>query len=199
MGGNRKPKGAGPTIDPIHAIQKSILQKMKRKDKQSNRSYAFILEADLRDAWEGHTLASIFPFQSWNDEERQEIRKDYRKTLSILIVMDWQGLRTGLFRSSFLREPGRKDEKLPFHISQLEFLGSAAHLFEDWQHAFTPAIIEVYDREHKQIIGSHQRLPFESQGDCIGSGSYGTVWKRSIARGCYHDKSQKLENMFSVC
>ena len=206
--GNRKSKsgGSGPVEDPskspqkiqkaIERIQDSILQKMNRKNEQSNQPTAFILEADLKEAWEGHTLQSIFP--GWKEDDLQEIRNRYRKTLSILIVINWHGLQDDLFGEEFFGHSDRRDEDLPFVESQCKFLGLGAHLFEVWQHAFMPAIIESYENAHIQIIEPHRRLPFISEGEYMGSGTYGTVWKRSIARGCYHDKSQQLENMLTV-
>ena len=188
--GKGKSKADSFTLNanPLEAIQNSIWQRMHQRGDLSRR---FICDVNLGDAWEGYSLERVFPPKSWTPQDLREIKRDYRKILSILILIDWQGFRTMMFRSQFFRQEDRKDANLPFTIDQLGFLGSARKPFFDCQHAFTPAIIEYHECKHIQTIESPTRLPFVERRERMGIGSYGEVLKVSIARGFYQDKSQK--------
>ena len=177
--GLRNPSHGVENLDPLAQIQMAILQRMHRQDDSSK---IFICDRELRTVWEFYNLRDIFPSQRWWEDERQKIRAEYLKVLSILICIDWTDLEL-LFRPYFFMRPDqdRNDASLPLSETQLGFLRRSAHLFSQMQYAFIPVIIEEHDTRYIQQLRSKERLPFIEDSLEIGSGGFGVVSKVIIA------------------
>ena len=165
--------------DPLMSIQDAILENMHRK----KTSDMFICKHDLDLVWADHPLRNIFP--NFDMREWETIRKRYIRVLSILIVIDWTDLRSR-FRPVFLRDPGHDDEHLPF--TDLSFLGTSRQVFDSYQHAFTPIVIEEREEKYIQDIPAEYRLPFINEPEDVRLGGYGSVTKRIIAPRCLKNK-----------
>ena len=175
-------------LDPLAPIQYAILQRMHRPEKGD--SNMFICDHELREVWEHYDLRPIFPTGSWSDADRRQIRKEYLKILSILILTKLLNLNQ--FRKHFF-EPDRNDTSLPL-LGKQSFLGSSAKLFQQWQYAFIPVVIKECDKMYVQEVKSEERLPFMENPSEIGSGGFGTVSKVFIAPRCLINESKDSEN-----
>ena len=171
--------------DSLMSIQEAILEKMHRQQ----TPHMFICKHDLDLVWADHPLRNIFP--NFDPREWETIRKRYIRVLSILIVVDWTGLRSR-FRPVFLRDPGHDDEHLPF--TDLKFLGTSGQVFASYQHAFTPIVIEERKEKHIQDIPAEYRLPFIYEPEDVRLGGYGSVTKRTIAPRCLKNKEDNTDN-----
>ena len=171
--------------DPLMSIQEAILAKMHRQ----GTPHMFICKDDLDLIWADHPLYNLFP--NFNLSEWKMIRKRYIRVLSTLIIIDWTDLRTR-FRPVFLRDPAHDDEHLPF--KDLKFLGASGQIFADYQHAFTPIVIEERKEKHIQEIPAGYRLPFINEPEDVRLGGYGSVTKRIIAPRCLKNKEDNTDN-----
>ena len=180
-------------LDPLAPIQHAILQRMHRPEKGD--SNMFICDHELREVWEHYDLRPIFPTGSWSDEDRRQIRKEFLKILSILILTKWLDLKLLYqFRIHFFTRSDRNDTSLPLLGNQLTFLGRSAYLFQHWQYAFIPVIIKECDKMYVQEVKSEERLPFMENSLEIGSGGFGIVSKVLIAPRCLINETEDSEN-----
>lgn len=180
-------------LDPLAPIQHSILQMMHRPEKGD--SNMFITYHELREVWEHYDLRLIFPTHSWSDADLWQIRKEYLKTLSILILTKWLDLnQLYQFRVHFFRRPDRNDASLPLLGDQSTFLGRSEYLFQQLQYAFIPVVIKECDKMYVQEVKSEERLPFMENSSEIGSGGFGIVSKVFIAPRCLINETEDSEN-----
>lgn len=177
-------KKKAPEPKPLLDVQEAIQRKMHWR--KTHRE--FICKYDLDQIWADYSLTQIFP--NFTPQERESIRKDYMRVLSILIYIDWNGLSR--FRPLFLRENGRDDAHLPF--TDLAFLAGSKDLFSFHQHAFKPVVIEEHNERHIQEISEEHRLPFTEEPELVGNGGYGSVTKRVIAPRCLWNKEENKDN-----
>ena len=180
MGKAGKKKG----INPLMEITDAINLKMHRP----YTPHMFICKNDLDQIWADHSLSGIFP--SFSSDERQNIRNNFIRVLSMLIHVGWTDLSR--FRPLFLREPGRDDSHLPFE--DLNFLGKFGPAVSFNQHAFKPVVIEEHNERYIQGISPKLRLPFIEEPEFLGKGGYGSVTKRVIAPRYLWNKEDNKDN-----
>lgn len=141
---------------------------------------AFICDGDVDRIWSnGNGIKGLL--NGWPDDKIEQIRKDFVKILSILVLVGADAL-LNIYCESYLHNPEFTDYKLPFGKEKLlNFLDEGrSPLFLEQQYKFLPAVIK---ENCHQVIPLHFRLPFEYENE-IARGGFGTIDEVSVAPGC---------------
>ena len=177
MSSSRSPPSEGDREVILRYIADQLHRRMRRSQDPGK---AFICDDDVDRIWSnGNGINGLL--NSWPDDKIEQIRKDFVKILSILVLIG-AGALLNDYCESYLDNPEFTDYKLPFGEEKLlNFLDKGrSPLFLEQQYKFLPAVIK---ENCHQEIPPHSRLPFESENESA-RGGFGTIDEVSVAPGC---------------
>ena len=185
--GSKYPESEEKSNSAREAIGDDIMSKTFRRTEDFGK-YKFITLHILEKIWTDERLADLFAGTELSEGQWLPcLRKEYLRILSILVVISWN--KWSRFRAVFIDHPGRADQDLPLHESDIDgthFDKTQLQNFVNSQSQFLPTtIIENTDIECEAVY----QMPFDTAPEMVSNkGSYSSVEKVVIVSRQYRDR-----------
>jgi hypothetical protein len=165
-------------------IKYGIFTELKSKE-VGEEGKPIILPEDVNSIWALTHNRRFYTNQVWYNPawDKTDDMDQFVQIMSILIRINFD--RWDKFREIFINQGDRRDGDLPFDLGELQekdFLGRlTGSVFHEAQLAFCP--IQIPQQEDEFELDKRRRLPWTDKPELIGAGGFGTVWKRTVAKG----------------
>ncbi|CAN9468760.1 unnamed protein product [Alternaria alternata] len=170
--------------DDIGKIKCELFKELKCNE-VGEEGKPIILPDEVKRLWARTHYRKIYTSQVWYDLawDRNDFMEQFVQIMSVLIRIDFG--RWDQFHTIFISGVDRRDKHLPFDLEELQeedFLGEiTGYNFHAAQLAFCPSPIPQQEDEFR--LHSEKRLPWIDKPKRIGQGAFGTVEKRTVAKG----------------